>query len=183
MRAPISYVVLAAASIAACQLHVRGRDGVMKLSAEGACADLHLRGDELLMLERRGCYGSCPEYKVSVSPQGLVKYQGDRHVRVHGRAHWFIPIERAHTLFAMAACARPETWRSYAGSGASDLPSAILAVDVGGRRVVIGDYDPCSPDDSTRPPEVCALEETIDALAETRDLVVCPESAHGCVEP
>ena len=49
-------------------------------------------------LERTACFGGCPVFKISVSPEGLVSYEGKGHVRHLGSATRRIPAERVSAL-------------------------------------------------------------------------------------
>jgi len=49
-------------------------------------------------LERRECYGACPEYRVSLYPDGRVEYEGTEHVGVCGRRAWRVSHEDRERL-------------------------------------------------------------------------------------
>lgn len=51
--------------------------------------------EDTLVLEREGCYGSCPSYTITVFKDGRVVWRGKEYVRVKGKAHSRIP-QRSH---------------------------------------------------------------------------------------
>ncbi len=44
-----------------------------------------------LILERHGCFGPCPIYRVEVDEDGFVEWEGHRYVKEEGRRSWRIP--------------------------------------------------------------------------------------------
>ncbi|HJR16329.1 MAG TPA: DUF6438 domain-containing protein [Gemmatimonadales bacterium] len=99
-------------------------------------------------LERTPCFGGCPVYRVSVSPAGLVTYQGKSGVRHMGTATGQIPpkqvdellleLERAGFFTFADRYAPPEpTCRRYS----TDSPSAISSATFRGRsKRIVHDY-------------------------------------------
>jgi hypothetical protein len=56
--------------------------------------------DTLITLERTGCYGMCPIYKVSISADGAVVFEGNRFVKKVGTARSAISEEQIRELLA-----------------------------------------------------------------------------------
>src|SRR6476661_539764 len=56
--------------------------------------------DTLITLERTGCYGMCPIYKVSISADGAVVFEGNRFVKKVGTARSVISEEQIRELLA-----------------------------------------------------------------------------------
>jgi hypothetical protein len=94
----------------------------------------------VVTLERTACFGSCPVYRISVFPSGAVLYEGRAHVGHLGKATGQVPAETVNALlseldragfFSFAdryAAAEPRC-----GRYATDLPTAITTVRLGGR--------------------------------------------------
>jgi Domain of unknown function (DUF6438) len=51
-----------------------------------------------ITLERTGCYGECPMYKVTISFDGKVDYEGKNFVKVKGKAQISLTPDRVRTL-------------------------------------------------------------------------------------
>jgi uncharacterized protein DUF6438 len=69
--------------------------GLFLLSA----AQTSSRGDDFsIALERIGCLGSCPDYKVTILGNGSVEYEGRAYVRSKGIRRKTIPLSAVQTL-------------------------------------------------------------------------------------
>jgi hypothetical protein len=91
-------------------------------------------------LERTPCFGGCPVYRIAVSPDGLVSYEGRAGVRQLGAASKRIKPERVSALvseleragyFSFAPRYTPA--EPACGRYATDSPAAITSVQLGGR--------------------------------------------------
>ena len=51
-------------------------------------------------LERKPCFGGCPVYRISASPEGVVSYEGQAGVRRLGAASKRIKPEQVQTLIS-----------------------------------------------------------------------------------
>jgi hypothetical protein len=54
--------------------------------------------DFALTLERIGCLGSCPDYKVTIQSDGTLRYEGRSHVRVKGIREKKLPSKALQRL-------------------------------------------------------------------------------------
>jgi hypothetical protein len=132
-----------------------------------------------LVLERTACYGTCPDYTLEIHGDGQAIYDGRRFVRVHGRVAGRIPQTAVDALFAKAACAHPEKWKSEYTWPVTDNPTATVTVDLAGdgsAPIVVRDYPPCHQAhdafDET-PAELCDLEKAIDGAFGSSAYVEC----------
>jgi hypothetical protein len=91
-------------------------------------------------LERTPCFGGCPVYRISVSSDGIVSYEGRAGVRQLGAASKRIKPERVSALvseleragyFSFAPRYTPA--EPACGRYATDSPTAITSVHMGGR--------------------------------------------------
>jgi Domain of unknown function (DUF6438) len=57
--------------------------------------------DTLITLERSVCYGTCPDYKLTVSADGTVTFDGREYVKVKGIVRGNIPPEKLRQLIAL----------------------------------------------------------------------------------
>jgi hypothetical protein len=122
-------------------------------------------------LERTPCFGGCPVYRLTVSGDGTVEYQGTRFVDTIGAARGTVDVDQVVLLVneflrvrffgAMDRYAGEERVRR-SGSGfllesitVTDLPSQILTLKLGDRskRVVLYDNVPV---------ELAALPDLVD---------------------
>lgn len=104
-----------------------------------------------LTLERTRCYGTCPIYKVRVSGEGQVKYEGIGYVKIIGSATAQLSREQlARVVEAINAVKYFELRDSYASkedgcaSVVTDHPSVITSIAIGGRKKTIRHYYGCA---------------------------------------
>lgn len=118
-----------------------------------------------ITLERTACFGSCPVYRISVTPSGTVRYEGKAHVRRVGPDSTHIARQQVDTLLADIEQAGYFTFDDrYVGSEracgryATDSPSVITSVTLRGRtKTITHDYG-CSG----APGALTILERRID---------------------
>jgi hypothetical protein len=116
-------------------------------------------------LERKPCFGGCPVYRISVSPEGMVSYEGQAGVRQLGAASKRIRPEQVTALvseleragfFSLAPRYTPGD--PACGRYSTDSPTAIVSVNTGDRtHRVEHDYG-CS----SAPGGLVVLERAID---------------------
>lgn len=100
-----------------------------------------------IRLERTACFHSCPEYSVSVSPDGSVRYNGLRNVAHTGVRTATVPADSAAALFKFADSVGFESLAGQYIHGTrgcdpyiADLPGLIVTlVRSGGGTRVEGD--------------------------------------------
>ena len=117
-------------------------------------------------LERTSCFGTCPDYKVTLRRDGAVIYEGRRFVQMmgtyKGEAYGFDRLAQlilAQKYFDMKDdYSRPIT----------DMPSAITSVARDGKRKTIVDYA------ETGPTELWSIEMAIDGILKNAHLTVVP---------
>ena len=117
-------------------------------------------------LERTSCFGTCPDYKVTLRRDGTIIYEGRRFVQMmgtyKGEAYGFDRLAQlilAQKYFDMKDdYSRPIT----------DMPSAITSVVRAGKRKTIVDYA------ETGPIELWSIEMAIDGILKNAHLTVVP---------
>lgn len=152
-------------------LFVAGFSHPVKLSAQKP-----IPKDTLITLERTICYGSCPDYKLTIAADGTVTFEGRRFVKVRGIATGHISQEDLRKLIAefdavsyfslrdsykTQADGCPEVW--------TDNPQAITSIRMGGKSKKIVHYYGCEEDQgkSIYPKVLTELEAKIDQIAGT----------------
>jgi len=128
--------------------------------------------DAVVTLERTQCYGTCPSYKLTVSADGTVVFEGREYVKNKGTVRSNIGVEKVAELiktfekidyfsldsnYSMGNKACKENW--------TDNPSATTSLKLNGKFKSVAHYYGCRGasvlDDLTR------LETEIDEIAGT----------------
>ena len=104
--------------------------------AENAAAP----GDPVITLERTACFGGCPVYRIWVSADGKVGYEGRSQVRRVGTATGEVSVERLRALLSeleragyFSFATRYTSAEPTCGRYTTDSPSAITSVRYEGR--------------------------------------------------
>jgi hypothetical protein len=86
-----------------------------------------LQNQPWLALERTGCYGSCPQYKLIVYPNGTTFYHGRRFVKNLGVFEKKLSKTAVEEIKRLIAQSPFFTYEDvYDNEGISDLPAVIL---------------------------------------------------------
>ena len=106
--------------------------------------------DTLITLERTGCYGMCPIYKVSISADGTVIFEGTRFVKKVGTARSTISEEQIRELIVAFdkinyfelrdQYVKPE---DGCKQWLTDNPSAITSINRSGKSKSVTHYYGC----------------------------------------
>lgn len=105
--------------------------------------------DVRLTLERQSCFGPCPIYKLTITGDGTVTYEGFRFVRVEGVVHARVSPSVVQKL--VAEFVRIDFWQlkdeyrsiTYPDGttlSVSDLSTAIISISLNGRSKSIVDF-------------------------------------------
>jgi hypothetical protein len=124
----------------------------------------------VLTLERTPCFGTCPVYRVTVTADGIVRFDGKSHVPRPGSAVGRVPKARLDSLLAeLDAGGYFSFEEAYVvgspacGNAATDLPTVTTSVRLGGRSKRIEHYRGCA----AAPEALSRLEERIDEVLNT----------------
>ena len=125
---------------------------------------------EVVTLERRPCYGSCPVYRMRIFATGRVEYEGIGNVVRIGSVVDSVPRARFDELRrAFAALPFESLPERYARGEpacvryAADLPTVVTSLEVGGRVTSVEHDHGCSG----VPPALTALEDLIDEAVQS----------------
>lgn len=121
----------------------------------------------VVTLERGACYGSCPVYRIWVSADGVVGYEGKAHVRQLGTASGKVGIDQVQALLDeldragyTSLAASYTSGQPACGRYSTDSPSAVMTVRLHGKsQTVEHDYG-CR----AAPGSLVAMEQTIDRM-------------------
>ncbi|HEY4156937.1 MAG TPA: DUF6438 domain-containing protein [Polyangiaceae bacterium] len=123
-----------------------------------------LPGHELLAtLERSGCFGECPVYRLSVYRDGTVVYLGTRWVKVLGRQQYNISAERVAALEGAFARSGFMQMPDYDRVEGTDDDWAHLSYRRGSFMHRVRHYH----GDQSAPPLLSTLEDDFDRAAES----------------
>jgi hypothetical protein len=150
-------------------------------NAQQTAAPEAIPADTLITLERIGCYGTCPVYKLAISADGKVVFEGKAFVKTKGRAEGRItPGQLSELIRAFNNAGYFSLNDSYAGGPADGCPtmwtdnaSAITSIRSKGRSKKIYHYYGCRELDSgygvgkVWPQALFHLEEQIDQIVGT----------------
>lgn len=101
--------------------------GLLAITITGGCTTPHSTAETVpvrqIAIERGPCFGFCPVYKVVVTNDGVVQFDGDRHTRVLGHREKRIQPATVRAIEAALAPLRP------ASPGQSTAPCETVPSD------------------------------------------------------
>ena len=116
-----------------------------------------------ITLERSGCFGTCPSYKVSVTTDGIV-FDGRGFVVAVGQHKSAVNAEEVRNLAAKFISSDFYSMDESYQASVTDNPTFVLAIDIDGRGKQILDYVGAW---EGMPAVVTELEDEIDKMAGT----------------
>lgn len=131
-----------------------------------------------IALQRTGCLGSCPSYRVEVRGDGWVTYRGESDVLVEGEHRWRVAPEAVAALLERFRQAGYFKLQGRYAVNAYDLPSTTTRLAIGPQKKFVYDYGgggvgntlastSFGGDPPQMPLAVTELEDAIDAVAGT----------------
>ncbi|HMD99536.1 MAG TPA: DUF6438 domain-containing protein [Terriglobia bacterium] len=117
-----------------------------------------------MTLERTGCFGSCPAYKVEVHGDGTVLYEGRDFVAIKGQHRGSVPPETVHELVNKFRQADYYSLSDGYVWSATDLPTFRTSIEIDGKSKKVTDY---AGEHVGMPLAVRELERAIDELTGT----------------
>jgi uncharacterized protein DUF6438/ankyrin repeat protein len=112
----------------------------------------------VITLERTECFGACPAYRVRITVDGRVDYEGRRFVRVVGKASAQIAPETVQELVHEFERIGYFDLKDKYTALITDLPTTTTSIRIGGRSKQVVDY-------FGAPDSLTALERRIDEVA------------------
>jgi Domain of unknown function (DUF6438) len=115
-----------------------------------------------ITLNRTGCFGTCPVYRVTLNVDGAAEYKGTKHVP---RIGTFVGRVRFYDFAQLALLAERAGFMSlrerYAGDWTDDETTSLTIRARTGQEKTVEDYG------SFGPPELWALQRAIDGVVES----------------
>lgn len=127
--------------------------------------------DLVITLERTACFGTCPIYSLTVYGDGRVEYDGEMFVAVEGRQSATISPEQVQALVTTLEEADYFNLSDDYSAPATDLPSTITSVTLGGKTKTINHYGYCEADFDIAPKVLCDFEQKIDEVTNSAQWV------------
>jgi Domain of unknown function (DUF6438) len=129
-------------------------------------------------LERTGCYGECPVYRLTVSSDGSVVYVGTRWVKVLGRQQYKLTDAQLSLLQAAFERANFVTLRDYDKVENTDDDWAHISYRRGGFVKRVRHYH----GDNSAPAALTTLEDDFDRIVDSVRFIGMP-SANSALSP
>ena len=130
-------------------------------------------------LERTGCYGECPVYRLTVNSDGSVVYVGTRWVKVLGRQVYKVSEAQIAELQAAFERANFNQLRDYDKVESTDDDWAHISYRRGGGFKRVRHYH----GDNAAPPALGALEDEFDRIVDSGRLVGVPSVSTSQTTP
>jgi len=122
-----------------------------------------------IRLTRGVCFGSCPDYTVTVNSDGQVRYEGRRFVNVVGERTATISRDDVAALVARFDEVGFNNLRDAYRAPVSDLPTYTVALTRNGQTKTVVDFGGV---DAGMPREIRDLQREIDRVAGTAQWVL-----------
>lgn len=122
-----------------------------------------------IALERTGCFGTCPAYRIEISGDGSVAYRGTYFSLLSGEHHDRISKEAVAQILEAFRKADYFSLRDKYVYEVTDNPTTTTSIAFDGKQKSVVDY---VGEEAGMPHFVVELEETIDRLAGTGKWVV-----------
>ena len=132
-----------------------------------------------VQLRRTGCFGTCPDYQVTIAGDGTVRFSGHSHVLIPGDHVAHINSDAVRELIRAFAKADFFYARDSYAASVSDNPSQTLALTVAGRTKTVTDY---VGTEAGLPLAIRNLEAEVDEVAGTARWVKGDESTSASLE-
>lgn len=136
------------------------------------------QGPVKIWLERSGCFGRCPAYRVEITGDGQVTFDGGRFTLVPGRRLSRIPPEKVAALVALFRRADFYSLDPKYSLEATDNPTFTVGIDLGGASKEVIDYLGL---EAGMPQAVADLEAAIDEATQARTWTIGNDRTLGAL--
>lgn len=129
-------------------------------------------GRDVITLERGACFGTCPIYKVSVTSDGRVTFEGFNYTKIKGKATGRIKakdfknlVKEFEQIKYFSLDDKYEPGEPNCGPAATDMPYVKSSIQLKGKTKSISHYQGCFGSEVVR--ALFALDRRIDEVART----------------
>lgn len=136
--------------------------------------------DTLITIERGECFGRCPQYKLTISGDGKVSFDGKENTKVKGKASAELTTEEvAQLLLEFEKIGFFDLKDSYeknnCPNASTDQPTVIFKVKTNGKEKTVSHYTGCVEGSEEPfkpyPPGLLSLGNTIHSIAESFEFI------------
>jgi len=137
--------------------------------------------DTNITLDRSGCYGTCPIYRLTIEADGSVTFEGRDYVKTKGTAKGHISQEQLRQLISefekidyFSLRERYQDADDGCPSFATDMPSADTSIQMNSRKKSVSHYLGCwerGGDFKIYPAALYKLEEKIDEIVNSKQWI------------
>ena len=120
--------------------------------------------DLVVTLERTACFGTCPIYKLTISGDGTVIYEGKDFVQVKGEQTASLSPAQIEDLVSAFEQAQFFTLTDYIDKDRTDSPSVITSMTLNGKTKTVNHYY----GDNSAPQALFDLESKIDEITNSK---------------
>ncbi len=96
--------------------------------------------DVVITLERTACYGTCHAYKLTISGEGTVEYEGKQFVNVIGKQTDKISIGKVNELVNTFYNINYFSLKDNYYEPVTDLPTTTTSITINGKTKTVVDY-------------------------------------------
>lgn len=111
-----------------------------------------------ISLERTPCFGACPVYKVTLKPDGTVRFHGTRFVDKPGDYEGKVDPEDVAKVVVLAEKLGFWNLKDKYTANITDMPGALVTIDTGEKEKTTNNYA------DQGPAELWAIEQLIDSV-------------------
>lgn len=143
--------------------------GALALASCASASAPAQQGPVEITLQRTPCFGFCPDYTVTITGEGEVRYVGRRFVNAVGERHASIPRADVERLLQRFDAIGFDRLRDEYRAQVTDLPTNTITLTRNGRTKRVVDYGGTG---AGMPDSVRELQAEIDRVAQTAQWVL-----------
>ena len=117
-----------------------------------------------ITIKRTACFGTCPDYEVTMRGDGSVRYDGRAHVRIPGQHTWKVDPAAVRALAREMEDAGFFELKDEYSALVTDLPTTYTSLTIGSRTKKVKNY-------FKAPEKLHDLENRIDAVSDAKRYV------------
>lgn len=133
--------------------------------------------DLTVVLDRSMCYGTCPDYALTVEPDGKITFVGRNFTGTKGTATATLSKEQLVELARAIKKADFFSLKDEYRASVTDMPTYTLTVQMGGHKKTVVNY-------AAGPRRIYLLEDIVDQLTDSSQWIKCsPEPCGKQLQP
>lgn len=148
---------------------------VFQIPAQSLLKNGKIPKDLLIKLTRTMCFGTCPDYELTIKANGNVTFRGKNFTQIKGIAHGKITQENLKLIIAEFENTKFFSLRnSYneqsdgCGEVSTDNPSEIIFIQINGRKKNVSHYFGCRNVKGDSLERIIRLAQKIDEITDSK---------------